>query len=325
MRDPVADRRSPSCRRIPAAIAARALPALLYGADHPYGNAPRGRRSGGGRRASPATIWSASTGSLDPARQCEDLRRVATCRWPSCCRMLEARFGNVGGAGGAARASRQFGADPGAPGEPRIVLIDRPRIAAVGDPRRADHRRSIRRSDMLAGQQPPTTCSAATSSSRINMDLREAKGWSYGVSGSSAAARARGALHHQRAGPGRPHRRFDRRARSQQVARLPRRQGRHRRANCARVIAEQHQRSCRASSKPRAAVLGAMMSQRAATAGPTIITRRSRDRYRGHDPGSGSTRRSAPAIDPNAASSGWWSATPPRSGRSSPSSACRSR
>ena len=67
---------------------------------------------------------------------------------------------------------------------------------------------------------------------RINMDLRETKGWSYGVRGGLAVTEQLVPYLDQRAGPGRPHRQFDRRA-GQAISRLPELARRHRRRGCA--------------------------------------------------------------------------------------------
>ena len=170
---------------------------------------------------------------------------------------LEQRFGDMGARprcrkGEAVRRRCRRGR----PAE-RIVLIDRPGspqsiiLAGAGHadrPARATSPRSA----------APTTCSAAASCRAININLRETKGWSYGVGGTVQLNANVVPYVDQRAGPGRPHRRFDPRA-LQGHPRVPRHQGRHRRG--ARADHRQpHQASFPASSKPRHAVLAAMQT-----------------------------------------------------------------
>ena len=95
----------------------------------------------------------------------------AICRSPSSSPLLEARFGTWQRAGGAARAPRSSTPRSPAP-RPRIVLIDRPQspqsliLAGAGAA-------GSRAPTICSTSSPPTRCSAATSSPRINMDLRE--------------------------------------------------------------------------------------------------------------------------------------------------------
>ena len=125
--------------------------------------------------------------------------------------MLEARFGTWA-APAVAKGVKAFPALPARPAKSRIVLIDRP-----GSPQ------SVIRAAQLTPIDPRSDIVTVASASdvlggnflsRMNMDLREDKGWSYGVNGNIGLTRAGRALHHQRPGPGRPHRRFDPRARA---------------------------------------------------------------------------------------------------------------
>jgi zinc protease len=165
-------------RTQPAAIAQRALPPLLYGPDSPYG---RGFTGTGDEvtvraltvadmagehaawiRPDNATVFVVSDRPLDQV--------VAE---------LERTFGDWQ-APAAARGEKRFDAAPPAP-RARIVLIDRPQSP---------------QSLIYAGQLLPMSgtddslvLNAANSIlgadflSRINSDLRETKGWSYGVRG----------------------------------------------------------------------------------------------------------------------------------------------
>jgi zinc protease len=164
----------------PGAIAARALPVVLYGPNHPYGKPGTGTGDAAAVRAvtrdelvrfhqtwirpDNATIFAVSDlplGDLVP--------------------MLEARFGNWQ-APAVPKGVKQFGA-PLQNGRPRIVLIDRPQSP---------------QSFIFAGQLLPVegtqdllTLNAANEVlgsnflARINMELRERRGWSYGAFGSA--------------------------------------------------------------------------------------------------------------------------------------------
>ena len=116
--------------------------------------------------------------------------------------LLEARFGTW--AAPAVPQGHQELRRRSAGAEPRIVLVDRPQspqsmiLAGVVLPV-ARHRRLL---TLLAANE----VLGGNFLSRINMDLRETKGWSYGVAAASSAARASRPLHHQRPGPGRPDR-----------------------------------------------------------------------------------------------------------------------
>lgn len=96
--------------------------------------------------------------------------------------LIEAEFGRWS-APAAAKGAKQFGAIPARPASPRIVLVDRPQSP---------------QSVILAGQVTPVDPKGAVEAlgsandvlggnflSRINMDLRESKGWSYGVRGAA--------------------------------------------------------------------------------------------------------------------------------------------
>jgi predicted Zn-dependent peptidase len=160
----------------PGGIAARALPTVLYGEGHPYGKPGTGTGTADAVRAvtrdelvrfhqtwirpDNATIFAVSDLSL------ADL--VA---------QLESRLGNWRPPA-VPRGAKQFGANAQT-GRPRIVLIDRPQSP---------------QSFILGAQLLPvegttdlTTLQTANEVlggdflARINMDLRETKGWSYGA------------------------------------------------------------------------------------------------------------------------------------------------
>jgi predicted Zn-dependent peptidase len=162
----------------PAGLANRALPGLLYGAAHPYGRPfsgtgdlavlrtlSRDELIGFHRawiRPDNATIFVVSDMPLAQLRP-----------------LIEARFGNWRRPS-VRRGTKAFSAAIPAP-RPRIVLIDRPQSP---------------QSFILAGQVMPaegtqdllqlTAANEALGSnflSRINMELRERRGWSYGARG----------------------------------------------------------------------------------------------------------------------------------------------
>ena len=177
------------------------LPAAIFGAAHPYG-APAG--------GDPAAIAKFNRDDLVGFQQ----------RWlrPDNAKIfvvsdrplseiqaqLEREFGTWSPP--AVRQGRQdHSGGSAASGEPAILLVDRP-----GAPQ----------STILGGQLLPVDPYSDISPfnignealggeflSRLNMDLRETKGWSYGVSGSRAFLPERIGVHHLGPGPGRPHRR----------------------------------------------------------------------------------------------------------------------
>ena len=192
-------------------------------------------------------------GSLAPSRQSEDLRRVGPAAGRDPCRSSKRAVRHMGGAGRRPRASRQFSAPPARPATPRIVLIDRPgspQSVIIGgqltpvDPR-SDIVAAEQRQRRARRQLPqPDQHGPARSQGLVLWRQRQ----------SSALQRTCRALSRQRAGPGRPHRRLDHRARIEQIAELPRAEGRHRRGTDA-DDRQQRQCSFRAGSKPSGAVL----------------------------------------------------------------------
>ena len=156
--------------------------------------------------------------------------------------------------------------------------------------------------------------------SRLNMDLRETKGWSYGVRGGAQHPRQRRRLHRLGAGPGRPHRR-----------RAGRAQRRHRRFLSTKgVTQEELERNVtnsinglpgRVRNVRRAAPARCMRNDLLGR--PDNYYEACRRAIAPRPPRRSTAPRGRRSIP--RASSGWWSAMPPRSGRSSTSSGCRSR
>ena len=161
----------------PNSIASRALPALLYGENHPYATTSLGDLA-----AVKAFSRDDLVGFRDRWLRPDNMEIFVVSSLPlaEIQSMLDARFGQWK-APAAALGTKQFAATPPRATKPRIVLIDRP-----GSPQ----------SVIYGGQVTPVDPKSDTTSltnandvlggnflSRINMDLRETKGWSYGVSG----------------------------------------------------------------------------------------------------------------------------------------------
>jgi predicted Zn-dependent peptidase len=161
----------------PTRVANRLLPSVLYGTTHPYAGPPGG---------DPAAIARFSRADLIAFRD----------RWlrPDNAKifivsdrplseiepLIEARFGHWAPPA-AAKGVKTFTAPPPRPTAPKILLINRtgaPQSSIVGgqllpvDPK-GDIVALDTANDVLGG----------TFLSRLNMDIREAKGWSYGVNG----------------------------------------------------------------------------------------------------------------------------------------------
>jgi zinc protease len=162
----------------PSGMAFRALPGLLYGPSHPYGKPFSGT-------GDPAVVRSLTRDELIRFHQSwirpdnATIFVVGDLPLAELMPMLEARFGTWR-APAAPRGTKAFDTAIPAP-RPRIVLIDRPQSP---------------QSFILAGQvlsaegtQDLLNLAAANEAlggnflSRINMELRERRGWSYGARG----------------------------------------------------------------------------------------------------------------------------------------------
>jgi predicted Zn-dependent peptidase len=161
----------------PNQIARRAAPALLYGPDHPYAAAGSG---------DPEAVKAISRDDLAAFQQSwlrpdnVSLFVVSDRPLAEITPQLEAQFGKWA-TPAAPKGTKQFTAPPARLAKPRVVLIDRP-----GSPQ------SIIRGVQLTPLDPKGDTLAATTAnevlagsflSRLNMDLRETKGWSYGAGG----------------------------------------------------------------------------------------------------------------------------------------------
>ena len=164
-------------QKSPQGIAARMLPVLLYGETHPYGSTGLGDE---------AAVKGVSRAYLESFRQHwlrpDNLEIFVVSDLPlaEVQQQLEQRFGTWA-APSAPKGVKNFTDVPARPKAEKIVLIDRP-----GSPQ----------SVIMAGQVTPidprgemaaiagaNDVLGGTFLSRINMDLRENKGWSYGVRG----------------------------------------------------------------------------------------------------------------------------------------------
>ena len=163
----------------PSSMGARALPALLYGENHPYATTGSGN---------PDAVKAFTRDDLVRFQQTwlrpdnAEIFVVSNLPLAEVQQQIEQRFGNWK-APSTPKGEKTFSSPPARPKSERIVLIDRP-----GSPQ----------SLILAGQvtpiDPRSEMSALTGAndilgtqflSRMNMDLRETKGWSYGVRGTT--------------------------------------------------------------------------------------------------------------------------------------------
>ena len=164
----------------PQGLSQRVVPPLVYGPNHPYAKA-----QGGGDPRAVAALTRADLLAFHQAWIRPDKAKVFVVSDRPLAEIkaaLDGEMGDwrVGGVGG----RKAFNA--GAPVKPRIVLVDRPdspQSLIVG----AIPTRLVGTTDLL----PVLTANDALGGSflsRINMDLRERKGWSYGVNGRFARA-----------------------------------------------------------------------------------------------------------------------------------------
>ncbi len=164
-------------KKEPESIANRLLPTYLFGASHPYATTASGDEQAVAR-FSRADLQRFHQTWLRPDNL--EIFVVSSLPLAELLPQLEERFGRWLPPA-SAKGIKSFSALPQRPAEPRIILVDRP-----GSPQ----------SVILAGQLTPidprsdiTAISSANDIlggnflSRINMDLRETKGWSYGVRG----------------------------------------------------------------------------------------------------------------------------------------------
>ena len=164
----------------PNGIAARALPALIFGTGHPYA-ALRGGDAAAIGAANRDQLLALKDQWIRPDNA--KIFIVSDRPLAELMPLLNAQFGSWS-APAAPKGVKSFGAIPPRPAASRIVLIDRP-----GSPQ------SVISGGQITPLDPKSDILAVSSAndvlggdflSRINMDLREAKGWSYGVNGNFA-------------------------------------------------------------------------------------------------------------------------------------------
>jgi predicted Zn-dependent peptidase len=161
----------------PSAMAARALPALLYGEGHPYATTSQGNETAV-KSFSREQLIAFKERWLRPDNA--ELFVVSDLSLATLKPILETALGTWQAPAGE-RGTKSFGPLPPRPKSPRIVLIDRPgspqsfiyggELTPI-DPR-AENTALFAGSDVLGG----------STASRINFELRERKGWSYGSFG----------------------------------------------------------------------------------------------------------------------------------------------
>jgi zinc protease len=161
----------------PTRVAQRLLPTVVYGATHPYGGPP------GGDPIAIAKFGRADFVAFEQRWLRPDNLKIFVVSDRPLAEvqpLLEQRFGQwAPGAG--AKGVKAFTAPPPRPSAPRILLINRP-----GAPQSSIVGAQLLPIDPRADIVPFDTANevlGGTFLSRLNMDLREDKGWSYGVSG----------------------------------------------------------------------------------------------------------------------------------------------
>ncbi|HMO77019.1 MAG TPA: pitrilysin family protein [Sphingopyxis sp.] len=163
-------------RNNPNALAARVLAPVLYGAEHPYGIPPSGlgdEKAVAAAARDQLAAFHATWVRPDTAR----IFVVGDTTLGEVTRQLDAAFGNWK-APKAAKPVKHFEIAIPAP-QPRILLVDRPKspqsvilAGKVIDAKGGDDLETLRTANDIFG---------GNFLSRFNMNLRETKGWSYGV------------------------------------------------------------------------------------------------------------------------------------------------
>jgi predicted Zn-dependent peptidase len=164
----------------PGAIASRALPALLFGEEHPYGKP----FTGTGDAAAVRTISRDELVAFHQRWIRPDNARifvVGDIALAQLVPMLERRFGNWTPPAGVERGVKVFDARPSEVTRSRIVLIDRPQSPQsfiLGG-----QLLPVRGTEDLLAFNAANEVLGGNFLARINMELRERRGWSYGARG----------------------------------------------------------------------------------------------------------------------------------------------
>ncbi len=171
----------------PGSAARRLLPVLLYGSSHPYGVPGSGSGTPEGVKATSRTDivrWHKSWIRPDNAT----LFVVGDVTMAELKPLLDARFGAWQPDPAVAKGVKTFPALP-EPGPPRIVLIDRP-----GSPQsyiRGGVVLPVKGTDDPIALRMANDALGVLSTSRLSMNIRETKGWAYGVGTPLSEARDR--------------------------------------------------------------------------------------------------------------------------------------
>ena len=164
----------------PQGLAGRVLPPLINGPDSPYAKA----QGQGDPRAVEALTRADLVAFRDAWLRPDKAKIFVTSDRPleEVLPALDRRFGDWRATGAA--GTKNFGA--GRPGAPKIVLVDRP-----GGPQSlilAALPTGLKGTDDLLAVQTANDALGGSFLSRINTDLRETRGWSYGARGSFSPA-----------------------------------------------------------------------------------------------------------------------------------------
>ena len=164
----------------PTRVARRLLPVVIYGANHPYGGPPGGDPGAVGK-FSRADFVAFEQRWLRP----DNVKLFVVSDRPlsEVQPLLEAKFGTWT-APGAAKGIKTFTPLPPRPPARRILLVNRP-----GAPQSSILGAELLPIDPKSDIVPFDTANDVLGgdfNARLNMDLREEKGWSYGVGGNEA-------------------------------------------------------------------------------------------------------------------------------------------
>jgi zinc protease len=163
----------------PNSIGARVLPALLYGENHPYATTAIGNEAAV-KAFSRDDVVGFEQSWLRPDNM--EIFVVSNLPLAELLPEVEQRFGTWK-APAVPKGVKNFAPPPPRPSTQRIVLVDRP-----GSPQSVILGGEITPINPRGEIAPITAANDILGGnflSRINMDLRETKGWSYGVSGSA--------------------------------------------------------------------------------------------------------------------------------------------
>lgn len=163
-------------QRDPNGIAGRLIPSLVWGANHPYAVLGNG---------SPEAVKAFTRNDIVGFQQKwlrpdnAEIFVVSNLPLAQLTPQLERRFGNWAAPAGVPKGTKQFSAAPARPTSPTIYLVNVPNapqsVIVAGQVTGVDPR-----GDVIATQAGNEVL-GGNFLSRINTDLRETKGWSYGV------------------------------------------------------------------------------------------------------------------------------------------------